>query len=61
MFRVSGRAPDESKRSESRWFMIPEMTAVDQAADCVGKVCCSFNNKSTLIELECGLPLFGIG
>ena len=40
--------------------MIPEMTAVDQAADCVGKICCSFNDKSTVIELECRLPLFGI-
>ena len=40
--------------------MIPEMAAVDQVADRVGKVCGSFNNKSTIIELECGLPLFGI-
>ena len=40
--------------------MIPEMAAVDQDADCVGKVCGSFNDKSTVIELECGLPLFGV-
>ena len=40
--------------------MIPEMAAVDQVADCVRKVCGSFNNKPTVIELECSLPLFGI-
>ncbi len=40
--------------------MIPEMAAVDQDADCLGKVRGSFNDKTTIIELECGLPLFGI-
>jgi hypothetical protein len=40
--------------------MIPEVAAVDQYADRVGKVRGNFNDKATIIELECGLPLFGI-
>jgi hypothetical protein len=60
MFPVSGRTLDEGKRSASGGLMIPEMAAVDQDADCLGKVRGSFNDKSTIIELECRLPLFGI-
>ena len=40
--------------------MIPEVAAVDQGPDCVGKIRGNFNDKSTIIELECRLPLFGI-
>ena len=40
--------------------MIPEVAAVDQGADCVGEVRGSFDDKATIIELECCLPLFGI-
>ena len=60
MFRVSGRALDEGKRPASGGLTIPEVAAVDQDTDCVGKVRGSFNDKAAIIELECGLPLFGI-
>jgi len=60
MFGVSGRTPDQGKRPVSDGLMIPEMAAVNQGADCVSKVCGNFNDKSAIIELECGLPLFRI-
>jgi|GEM_PF-6127498 len=60
MTPVSGQTFDEGKRSSPGRLMIPEMATVDQDADCVGKVCGGFNDKSTVIELERGLPLFGV-
>ena len=60
MFRISGRALDEGKRSASRGLMIPEMATVDQDADRVGEVRRGFDDESTVIEVERCLPLFGV-